>query len=360
MEIVYSKLKSGKKDVDDICDNLITVFGDNGEFGKAKTAASKCPNSNDYISVLNNVKTSFTNIISEIQDDICKPISNILGMTEDDIADNLDDNGSSYLFNYDYKNNLIINLSYLYGDLKKSGMSDENIFKTIEEQYGFNSKECTDIKANYEYCNEFELFDNYLNKNLPSIDVVKTAVGKKYILENYRDDLIGNIRESDYYKTKGQDENFTVDKELLNSKVEALKKAYNLSDDDANKLFAIVAREDVSLNTGYSSGQIYYEAANVMSSALNRANRTDKYFNVDRDGDPIKQIFAPSQYEGALYSKYSPFLNKTPDAVVDAVCDVLLSGVPSHNLDSYHGAGFVDGRSDKVNFVQGGNNYFNM
>lgn len=359
MKIVYSKLKSGKKDVDDICDNLLAAFS-GGEFSKALAAASKCQDSGYYMSELNSVKTSLTNMISEIQDDICKPISNILGMMEDDISDNLEDNNSSYLFDFDYKNNLIINLSHLYGNLKESGKSDEDIFNYIKNEYGFNSKECNDIKANYEYCKLFKSFDNYLNKNLPSSDVVMTEVGRKYIINNYRDDLIGAIKSSDYYKNKGEDKNFTVDKKLLNEKVIALKKAYNLSDDDANKLFAIVAREDVSLNTGYSSGQIYYEAANVMSSALNRANRTDKYFNVDRDGDPIKQIFAPSQYEGALYSKYSPFLNKTPDAVVDAVCDVLLSGVPSHNLDSYHGAGFVDGRSDKVNFVQGGNNYFNM
>lgn len=360
MKIVYSKLKSGKNDVDDICDDLSLAFCGNNEMGKAIDAASKCPDSNYYVSELNSIKSSLTNIINEIQNDICKPISNILGMMEDDISDNLEDNNSSYLFDFDYKNNLIINLSHLYGNLKESGKSDEDIFNSFKNEYGFNSKEYNDIKVNYEYCKLFKSFDNYLNKNLPSSDVVMTEVGQKYIINNYRDDLIGAIKSSDYYKNKGEDKNFTVDKKLLNEKVIALKKAYNLSDDDANKLFAIVAREDVSLNTGYSSGQIYYEAANVMSSALNRANRTDKYFNVDRDGDPIKQIFAPSQYEGALYSKYSPFLNKTPDAVVDAVCDVLLSGVPSHNLDSYHGAGFVDGRSDKVNFVQGGNNYFNM
>lgn len=360
MKIVYSKLMSGMKDLEDICDNLDVVFSGNGEFSKALNAASKCQDSGYYMSELNSVKTSFTNMKNEIQDDICEPISKILDKMEEKISDNLEDKDSSDLFNFDYKNNLIINLSYLYDEKKKSGMSDKDIFKFIEEQYGFNSKECNNIKANYEYCKLFKSFDNYLNKNLPSSDVVLTEVGSNYIIKNYRDDLIGAIKSSDYYKNKGKDKNFTVDKDLLNEKVIALKKTYNLSDDDANKLFAIVAREDVPLNTGYSSGQIYYEAANVMSSALNRANRTDKYFNVVRDGDPIKQIFAPSQYEGALYSKYSPFLNKTPDAVVDAVCDVLLSGVPSHDLDSYHGAGYVDGRSDKVNFVKGGNNYFNM
>lgn len=360
MKIVYSKLMSGMKDLEDICDNLDVVFSGNGEFSKALNAASKCQDRGYYMSELNSVKTSLTNMISEIQDDICKPISNILGMMEDDISDNLGDNNSSYLFNFDYKNNLIINLSHLYGNLKDSGKTDEEISNYFQNQYGFNSKECNDIRANYEYCKLFKSFDNYLNMNLPSSDVVMTEVGRKYIINNYRDDLIGAIKSSDYYKKKGEDKDFTVDKDLLNEKVIALKKAYNLSDDDANKLFAIVAREDVPLNTGYSSGQIYYEAANVMSSALNRANRTDKYFNVERDGDPIKQIFAPSQYEGALYSKYSPFLNKTPDEVVDAVCDVLLSGVPSHDLDSYHGAGYVDGRDDKVYFVKGGNNYFNM
>lgn len=359
MKIVYSKLKSGKNDVDDICDDLSLAFCGNNEMGKAIDAASKCPDSNYYVSELNSIKSSLTNIINEIQNDICNPISNILEKMEDHISDNLEDNNSSYLFDFDYKNNLIINLSHFYGNLKESGKSDEDIFKSIKEQYGFNSKECNDIKTNYEYCNALKMFDNYLNKNLPSVDVINSKVGQKYIFDNYRDDLIGNIRASDYYKTKGKDENFTVDKELLNSKVEALKKTYNLSDYDAKKLFAIVAREDVPLSK-YSNGEIYYEAANVISSALNRANRTDKYFNVARDGDPIKQLFAPSQYEGAMEGKYNQFLDNTPDAVVDAVCDVLLSGIPSHDYDSYHGSGYVDGRSDKVNLLSGGNNYFNM
>lgn len=358
MEIVYSKLKSGKNAVDDVCDNLCLVFGRSGELGKAMITACNCPDGSEYNSVLESVKASLANIINEIQDDLSRPISNILNMMEDDISDNLEDKNSS--FNFDYKNNLIINLSHLYGDLKESGKFDKDIFNSIKNQYGFDDKECNDIKANYEYCKLFEKFDNYLNKNLPSIDVAKTEVGRKYLLDNYRGDLIGDIKSGDYYKNIGADKDFTVDKELLNKKVIALKKAYNLSDDDANKLFAIVAREDVPLKTVYSSGEIYYEAANVMSSALNRANRTNKYFNVDRDGDPIKQIFAPSQYEGALYSNYSQFLNNTPDEVVDAVCDVLLSGVPSHDRDSYHGAGYVDGRSDKVSYVRGGNNYFNM
>ena len=360
MKIVYSKLKSGKKEVNDICDNLTVAFSGNGEFSKVITAASMCQDADYYISELNSVKSSLTNMISEIQDDICKPISNILGMMEDDISDNLEDKNSSYLFNFDYKNNLIINLSYLYGDLKESGNSDDNIFNYFQNQYGFNSKEYNDIKANYEYCKLFKSFDNYLNKNLPSSDVVMTEVGQKYIINNYRDDLIGDIKSSDYYKNKGEDKDFTVDKKLLNEKVIALKEAYNLSDDDANKLFAIVAREDVSLNTGYSSGQIYYEAANVMSSALNRANRTNKYFTFGGAGEPIKQLFDPSQYEGALYNKYNQFLNSPPDAVVDAVCDVLLSGVPSHDYDSFYGSGYVNGRRGKESFVPNGNNYYNM
>lgn len=364
MEIVYSKLKSGKNAVDDVCDNLAAAFSGNGEFSKAKEAADKCQDHDYYISELNSVKTSLTNMISEIQDDICKPISNILGMMEDDISDHLEDKNSSY-FNFDYKNNLIINLSNLYGDLKESGKSDNYILNSIKNQYGFNDKECNDIKANYEYCKLFEKFDNYLNKNLPSIDVAKTEVVRKYLLDNYRGDLIGGIKSSNYYKEKGLGEkglgkDFTVNKELLNKKVIALKEAYNLSDDDANKLFAIVTREDVSLNTGYSSGEIYYEAANVMSSALNRANRTKKYFTSGGAGEPIKQLFDPSQYDGALYSKYKQFLNSPPDEVVDAVCDVLLSGVPSHDYDSFYGSGYVNGRRGKESFVPNGNNYYNM
>ena len=358
MEIVYSKLKSGKNAVDDVCDNLCIVFGRSGELGKAMITACNCPDGSYYNSVLESVKASLANIINEIQDDLSRPISNILNMMEDDISDNLEDNNSS--FNFDYKNNLIINLSHLYGDLKESGNSDEDIFNSIKNQYGFNSKECNDIKANYEYCKLFEKFDNYLNKNLPSIDVAKTEVVRKYLLDNYRGDLIGGIKSSNYYKEKGLGKDFTVNKELLNKKVIALKEAYNLSDDDANKLFAIVTREDVSLNTGYSSGEIYYEAANVMSSALNRANRTKKYFTSGGAGEPIKQLFDPSQYEGALYSKYKQFLNSPPDEVVDAVCDVLLSGVPSHDYDSFYGSGYVNGRRGKESFVPNGNNYYNM
>ncbi len=363
MEIVYSKLKSGKNAVDDVCDNLCIVFGRSGELGKAMITACNCPDGSYYNSVLESVKASLANIINEIQDDLSRPISNILNMMEDDISDNLEDKNSS--FNFDYKNNLIINLSHLYGDLKESGNSDEDIFNSIKNQYGFNSKECNDIKTNYEYCNLFKTFDNYLNKNLPSIDVAKTEVVRKYLLDNYRGDLIGGIKSSNYYKEKGLGEkglgkDFTVNKELLNKKVIALKEAYNLSDDDANKLFAIVTREDVSLNTGYSSGEIYYEAANVMSSALNRANRTKKYFTSGGAGEPIKQLFDPSQYEGALYSKYKQFLNSPPDEVVDAVCDVLLSGVPSHDYDSFYGSGYVNGRRGKESFVPNGNNYYNM
>ena len=363
MEIVYSKLKSGKNAVDDVCDNLCIVFGRSGELGKAMITACNCPDGSYYNSVLESVKASLANIINEIQDDLSRPISNILNMMEDDISDNLEDKNSS--FNFDYKNNLIINLSHLYGDLKESGNSDEDIFNSIKNQYGFNSKECNDIKTNYEYCNLFKTFDNYLNKNLPSIDVAKTEVVRKYLLDNYRGDLIGGIKSSNYYKEKGLGEkglgkDFTVNKELLNKKVIALKEAYNLSDDDANKLFAIVTREDVSLNTGYSSGEIYYEAANVMSSALNRANRTKKYFASGGAGEPIKQLFDPSQYEGALYSKYKQFLNSPPDEVVDAVCDVLLSGVPSHDYDSFYGSGYVNGRRGKESFVPNGNNYYNM
>lgn len=363
MEIVYSKLKSGKNAVDDVCDNLCIVFGRSGELGKAMITACNCPDGSYYNSVLESVKASLANIINEIQDDLSRPISNILNMMEDDISDNLEDKNSS--FNFDYKNNLIINLSHLYGDLKESGNSDEDIFNSIKNQYGFNSKECNDIKTNYEYCNLFKTFDNYLNKNLPSIDVAKTEVVRKYLLDNYRGDLIGGIKSSNYYKEKGLGEkglgkDFTVNKELLNKKVIALKEAYNLSDDDANKLFAIVTREDVSLNTGYSSGEIYYEAANVMSSALNRANRTKKYFTSGGAGEPIKQLFDSSQYEGALYSKYKQFLNSPPDEVVDAVCDVLLSGVPSHDYDSFYGSGYVNGRRGKESFVPNGNNYYNM
>ncbi len=358
MEIVYSKLKSGKNAVDDVCDNLCLVFGRSGELGKAMITACNCPDGSEYNSVLESVKASLANIINEIQDDLSRPISNILNMMEDDISDNLEDKNSS--FNFDYKNNLIINLSHLYGDLKESGKFDKDIFNSIKNQYGFDDKECNDIKANYEYCKLFEKFDNYLNKNLPSIDVAKTEVVRKYLLDNYRGDLIGGIKSSNYYKEKGLGKDFTVDKELLNKKVIALKEAYNLSDDDANKLFAIVTREDVSLNTGYSSGQIYYEAANVMSSALNRANRTKKYFTFGGAGEPIKQLFDPSQYEGALYSNYNQFLNSPPDAVVDAVCDVLLSGVPSHDYDSFYGSGYVNGRRGKESFVPNGNNYYNM
>lgn len=360
MKIVYSKLKSGQEDVDEICDNLFAVFS-GGEGDKALAAAHNCRDGGDYyMSELNSVKTNLTNMISDIQDRICKPISEILAMMGDRISVNLKDNNSSNLFDFDYKNNLIINLSHLYGNLKDSGKTDEEISNYFQNQYGFNSKECNDIRANYEYCKLFKSFDNYLNMNLPSSDVATTVVGQNYVINNYRDDLIGAIKSSDYYKNIGKDKDFTVDKKLLNEKVIALKKAYNLSDDDANKLFAIVAREDVPLKTDYSSGEIYYEAANVMSSALNRANRTKKYFTSGGAGEPIKQLFDPSQYEGALYRGYSKFLNETPDEVVDAVCDVLLSGVPSHDYDSFYGAGYVNGRRDKETLVRGGNNYYNM
>ena len=61
MEIVYSKLKSGKNAVDDVCDNLAAAFSGNGEFSKAKEAADKCQDHDYYISELNSVKTSLTN-----------------------------------------------------------------------------------------------------------------------------------------------------------------------------------------------------------------------------------------------------------------------------------------------------------
>lgn len=358
MEVHYSNLKLGYDDLCDACDDIVAFA--NSSSSKLRDviiyASKKDPHSS---CVLENVKTNLINMLNEIYSQLLGPTKKILDMMTEDLEENTGFSGST-AFDFDYENNFIIKMTKSYENLINKGYSEDVAFKYIQNKYSVAESTCEEIKKNYIYSNKFGEIDNYLKLNLPSIEVFNSRVGgSDNFLNNYRRDLIGDIKTRDYYRKKCENENFTIDGDLLNKKIEALKKAYNLSDDDVNKLFAIVTREDVPL-WDHTRGEIYYEAANVMSSALNRAN-SGKYYNVyDEKGDPIKQLFASNQYEGALYKNYSPYLDKAPDEVKDAVCDVLLSGIPSHDRDSFHGAGYVDGIPNKVTYVNGGNNYFNL
>lgn len=354
MEVRYLNLKSGHRMLEMACDNVAQLANGNPSSLKDVIIRADKAGNTFYYGVLVNIKSNLINMVNDIYLHLLGPVKQMLTMMED--MSDIDLGDVSSAFDFDYEDKLVIQLTDLYGRLSDFGKSESEIFQYIQNNYSVTESTCNEIKKNYEYSKKFGEIGNYLD--YPSIEVIESKVGDRYdFSKNYRGDLVGDIKTSNYYRNKGEDKNYTVDKTLLNEKIKAVKEIYGLSDDEAKKLFAIVAREDVPLGS-HSSGQIYYEAANVMSSALNRAN-SDDYFNVDDRDNPISQLFTPSQYKGALYDKYSKFLNNTPDEVVDAVCDVLLSGVPSHDYNSYHGAGYVDGIPNKVHFVEGGNNYFN-
>ena len=264
---------------------------------------------------------------------------------------------NNFGYGVDVYNLILTNLNLQNKDVDKINSAyDVSINVDVPELSGNNSNQSFKMS-------DGRSLEEYLSSVLIPIGVKGTQIWDNYLSKSNYFSLVKNIKSADSYKNYVPDSS-----EILQKKLDAVKSVYGYSDDQMKTMFSIVGIECVSYKKKMPDNSyvdrpeqdIYRESANVISTVLNRANRDGNYDTWSKD--PYKIINIPRQYSALVSDRFWPERETTPDVVKQAVCDVLLSGVPSHDYDSYRSAAFIREHPMKADIIVGdeGNGYFNL